>query len=104
MKKGSPVSIFLFFLWFSQRLSVGIFSVLKRFPEYLVRLSGSQQRSELYLLLLGVCGMTGSCAGFAGKMETWCLEPWAERVGWLSGKGREFLFPKILNDCVHCAS
>lgn len=36
-----------FFLWFSQRVCVGIFSVLKCFPEYLVRLSGSQQCSEL---------------------------------------------------------
>lgn len=102
MRKGSPVSILFSFCGFPRGCLLEDFSVLKCFPEYLVRLSGKQQWTELYLLLLGICGMKGSYASFVGKMQT-CLEPWTDRVGWLSGKRREFLFPKRISDCIHCA-
>lgn len=104
MRKGSPVSIIFSFCGFPRGGLLEDFGVLKCFPEHLVRLSGKQQWTELYLLLLGICGMKGSYASFAGKMQTWCLELRTDCVGWLSGKGREFFFPKRINDCVHCAS
>ena len=93
-----------FFCGFRRCCLLEDFSVLKCFPEYLVMLSGKQQWTELYLLLLGICGMKGSYASFVGKMQMWYVELWTDCVGWLFGKGRELLFPKMIDNCVHCAS